>query len=61
MFIATKIPAFQISNEKLVAEHTPQNLEVVDSNPRDLNDKKNSSRLACEYELRPRKKARELN
>ena len=40
MFIATKIPAFQISNEKLVAEHTPQNLEVVDSNPRDCYDEK---------------------
>ena len=42
MFIATKIPAFQISNEKLVAEHTPQNQEVVGSNPRDCYDEKES-------------------
>ena len=57
MFISTKIPVFEISNEKPVAEHTPQNLEVVASNPRDFNDEKNSSKLACEsyYELRPRK------
>ena len=42
MFISTKIPVFEISNEKPVAEHTPKNQEVVGSNPRDCYDEKES-------------------
>ena len=42
MFISTKIPVFEISDEKPVAEDTPQNQEVVGSNPRDCYDEKES-------------------